>query len=105
MERKNGLPPVHPGEIIKDVILPDVKMGVSATADALGISRQMLHSILAEKRPLSPLMCLKISRLFGSTPEFWMRMQAAYDLKKIEQNKQAMESVARIVPVKHHAAA
>jgi plasmid maintenance system antidote protein VapI len=45
-------------------------------------------------------MCLKVSRLLGSTPEFWMRLQAEYDLKKAAQNKQVMERVAKIVPVK-----
>jgi plasmid maintenance system antidote protein VapI len=45
-------------------------------------------------------MCLKVSRLFGSTPEFWLRLQAAYDLKKAEQNKKVMARVARIVPVR-----
>ena len=51
-------------------------------------------------QPLSAVMCLKVSRLFGSTPEFWLRLQAAYDLKKAEQNKKVMARVARIVPVR-----
>jgi antitoxin HigA-1 len=100
MKRKNGLPPVHPGEIIREDILPSVGLTVTAAAKALGISRQMLHDILAERKPLSAIMCLKVSRLFGSSPEVWMRLQADYDLKKAEQNKQVMERVARIVPVK-----
>jgi addiction module HigA family antidote len=100
MERKNGLPPIHPGEIIKEDILPSVGLSVTAAAKALGVSRQMLHDILAERKPLSAVMCLKVSRLFGSSPEAWMRLQAAYDLKKAEQNKKVMERVARIVPVK-----
>ncbi len=99
MERKNGLPPVHPGEIIKHDILPSVGLSVTAAAKALGVSRQMLHDILAERRPLSAVMCLKVSRLFGSSPELWIRLQAAYDLKKSAQNKKVMERVARIVPV------
>ena len=99
MERKNGLPPVHPGEIIKHDILPSVGLSVTAAAKALGVSRQMLHDILAERRPLSAVMCLKVSRLFGSSPELWMRLQAAYDLKKAAQNKKVMARVARIVPV------
>jgi plasmid maintenance system antidote protein VapI len=45
-------------------------------------------------------MCLKVSRLFGSSPEVWMRLQGAYDLKKAERNKKVMERVARIVPVR-----
>ena len=100
MERKNGLPPVHPGEIIKEDILPSVGLSVTAAAKALGVSRQMLHDIMAGRKPLSAVMCLKVSRLFGSTPELWMRLQAAYDLRKAEQNKKVMARVARIVPVK-----
>src|ERR1700726_1739981 len=100
MERKTGLPPVHPGEIIKEDILPSAGLSVTAAAKALGVSRQMLHDILAERRPLSAVMCLKVSRLFGSSPEVWMRLQAAYDLKRAEQNKSVMKRVARIVPVK-----
>ncbi len=45
-------------------------------------------------------MCLKVSRLFGSTPEFRIRVQAEYDLKKAAQNRKVMERVARIVPLK-----
>jgi addiction module HigA family antidote len=100
MKRKNGLPPVHPGEIIREDILPQAGLSVTAVAKALGVSRQMVHDILAERRPLSAVMCLKISRLFGSTPEFWIRLQAEYDLKKAAQNKKVMQRVARIVPVK-----
>ncbi len=100
MERKNGLPPVHPGEIIKKDILPSTGLSVTAAAKALGVSRQMLHDILAERKPLSAVMCLKVSRLFGSSPEAWMRLQAAYDLKKAQQNTKVMERIARIVPVK-----
>jgi addiction module HigA family antidote len=59
----------------------------------------MLHSILAERKPLSAVMCLKVSRLFGGSPEVWMRMQANYDLKKAAQDKKVMARVARIVPV------
>jgi addiction module HigA family antidote len=100
MKRKRGLPPVHPGEIIKQEIMPTVGLSVTAVAKALGVSRQMLHDILAERKPLSAVMCLKVSRLFGGPPELWMRLQAAYDLKKVAQDKKVMARVARIVPVK-----
>ncbi len=100
MKRKNALPPVHPGEIIREDILPEVGLSVTAVAKALGVSRQMVHDILAERKPLSAVMCLKVSRLFGSTPEFWIRLQAEYDLKKAAQNKKVMQRVAQIVPVK-----
>ena len=100
MAKSPALPPVHPGEILKEDILPEVGLSVTATAKALGVSRQMMHAILAEKKPLSAVMCLKISRLFGSTPEFWMRLQADYDLKTAARDKKVMRRVARIVPIK-----
>ena len=60
----------------------------------------MLHEILAERRPLSAVMCLKVARLFGSSPEMWMRLQATYDLKRASQDRKVMQGVLRIVPVK-----
>ena len=99
MQRKSGMPPVHPGEILKEDILPSVGLSVTAAAKALGVSRQMLHDILSERKPLSAVMCLKIARLVGGSPEFWMRLQASYDLKMAEQDKRVNERVARIVPL------
>jgi antitoxin HigA-1 len=100
MKSGNGLPPVHPGEIIREDILPSVGLSVTAAAKALGVSRQMLHGILAARKPLSAVMCLKVARLFGGSPDVWMRLQATYDLKKSSQNKKVMARVARIVPLK-----
>lgn len=100
MGKNNALPPVHPGEIIREDVLPEIGMSVSAVAKALGVSRQMVHDILAGRKPLSAVMCLKVARLFGSTPQFWMRLQADYDLKKAAQDKKVMARVARIVPVR-----
>ncbi len=99
MERKSALPPVHPGEILKEDVLPSVGLSVTAAAKALGVSRQMLHDILAERRPLSAAMCLRVSRLVGGSPEVWMRLQAAYDLKMAELDKNVMERVALITPL------
>ena len=100
MERTNRLPPVHPGEIIREDILPPAGLSVTGAAKALGVSRQMLHDILGGRKPLSAVMCLKLSRLFGGSPEVWMRLQAAYELKKAERNKSVMRRVARIVPAR-----
>jgi addiction module HigA family antidote len=59
----------------------------------------MLHDIVPERKPLSAVMCLKVSRLFGSSPEMWIGLQAAYDLKKAVRDKKVIERVARIVPI------
>jgi len=99
MKKRNGLPPIHPGEILRADVLPAVGLSVTAAARSLGVSRQMLHGILAGRKPLSALMCLKIARLFGGSPEMWVRLQATYDLKRIERDKRIMARVARIVPI------
>jgi addiction module HigA family antidote len=100
MERKSALPPVHPGEILKEDVLPSAGLSVTEAAKALGVSRQMLHDILSERKPLSTVMCLKVARLLGGSPEVWMRLQAAYDLKMAEQDKRVMKRVAQITPLK-----
>jgi addiction module HigA family antidote len=100
MERKNGLPPVHPGEILKEDVLPATGLSVTEAAKVLGISRQMLHDILSGRKPLSTVMCLKVARFLGGSPELWMRLQAAYDLKITEQDKKVMKRVAQITPFK-----
>jgi addiction module HigA family antidote len=99
MKRKSALPPVHPGEILKEDVLPSAGLSVTEAAKALGVSRQMLHDILSGRKPLSAVMCLKVSRLLGGSPEVWMRLQAAHDLKIAEQDKNVMERVARITPL------
>lgn len=105
METRNALPAIHPGEILREDVLPSTDLTVKQIAKTLSVSRQMIHDILAERKPLSPLMCLKIARLFGGSAEFWMKLQALYDLKRIERDKRTMRSVERIVPVdEHHAA-
>jgi len=100
MEKRNGLPPVHPGEIIREDILPSAGLSVTAAAKALGVSRQMLHGVIAERKPLSAIMCLRVARLFGGSPETWMRLQATYDLKRAEQDETVMRRVAKIIPLK-----
>ena len=100
MKRKNGLPPVHPGELIEEDILPPVGLSVTAAAKARDGSRQRLHGVLAERKPLSAVMGLKVARRFGGSPDVGMRLQAAHDLKKSAQNQKVMARVARIVPVK-----
>ena len=74
-------------------------LSVAAAAKALGVSRQLFHDILAGRRPFSAVMCLKLSRLLGGSPEVWMRLQAAYDLKMAAQDKKVMERVVRITPL------
>jgi antitoxin HigA-1 len=72
--------PTHPGEMLREDFLPDYGLTVAALAEALGVSRQTVNELLRERRALSPEMALRLSRLFGNTPEFWLTAQRAVDL-------------------------
>ena len=72
--------PVHPGEILREDFMPDYDLSVSGLASALGVSRQSVNELIRERRAASPEMALRLARLFGNSPEFWLNMQRAVDL-------------------------
>jgi antitoxin HigA-1 len=72
--------PTHPGEMLREDFLPDYGMTASSLAAALGVSRQTINELLRERRAVTPEMALRLSRLFGNTPEFWLNAQRAVDL-------------------------
>lgn len=86
-----GLKPSHPGALLREDILPSLvnpETGKKAKkveiAAALGISRQMLDNILAEKTAITPEMAMRIGKLLGNGPAFWINLQAQYDLRIAE---------------------
>lgn len=72
--------PTHPGEILREDFLPEYHLSVAQLATAIGVTRQTVNELLRERRALSPSMALRLSRLFGNTPEFWLNLQRAVDL-------------------------
>jgi addiction module HigA family antidote len=75
-----GLRPTHPGELLREDVLPARDRSKVDIANLLGISRRMLYDILDERRPITPQMALRIGKLTGTTPESWLAMQQLYDL-------------------------
>ncbi len=72
--------PTHPGAMLREDFMPDYDLTVSALADALGVSRQSINELLRGHRRVSPAMALRLARLFGNSPEFWLNAQRAVDL-------------------------
>ena len=77
---------VHPGEILREDILPKIKMSESKLAEHLNISRMSVNRLVNERQAVTPDMALRPSRLFGNSPDFWLNLQNAYDLKKAERS-------------------
>jgi len=96
MQRK----PTHPGAMLREDFMPDYELSVAGLAASLGVSRQSVNELLRERRAVSPGMALRLARLFGNSPEFWLNAQRAVDLWAAAQSIQ--EEVERIQPL--HAA-
>src|SRR6266513_1184471 len=74
------LAPTHPGVMLREDFMPDYGLSVTTLAEAIGVSRQTVNELLRERRALSPAMALRLSRLFGNSPDFWLNAQRAVDL-------------------------
>jgi addiction module HigA family antidote len=93
MQRK----PTHPGEMLREDFLVDYGLSVSGLAESLGASRQSVNELLRERRAVSPEMALRLARLFGNSPEFWLNAQRSVDLWNAAQS--IKEEVGCIKPL------
>lgn len=75
------LPPVHPGEILREEYLVPIGMSAGALARELNVPRTRIERLAKELTSLTPDTALRLAKFFRTTPEFWMNMQASYDLK------------------------
>ena len=89
--------PTHPGEILWEDFMPDFNLTTASLASALDVSRQTVNELLRERRSITPVMALRLSRLFGNTPEFWLNAQGAYDLWHAREDSWA--DLERIKPL------
>ena len=78
--------PPHPGEIIREFCVEPLHLTVTKAAESLGVTRKTFSMLLNGKSGISPEMALRLSKVFGRTPEGWLRLQLQYDLWKAKQN-------------------
>lgn len=96
-----GLEPVHPGELLREDILPALGRTKTEIAKLLGISRQTLHDIIAERQPVTARMALRLGKLFGNGARFWLDLQTRYDMARAE--RELIDQVAEIPTLKEAA--
>ena len=90
-------PPIHPGDVLREDVLPALGLSVSETARRLGVSRQQLHRILAGTHPVTVEMALRLGKLIGNGPGLWLRMQQNHDLRRVERGLRS--ELEKIEPV------
>lgn len=78
--------PPHPGEIIREFCIDPLNLSVTEAANALGVTRKTLSALLNGRSGISPEMAIRLSKVFGRTPEGWLRLQLQFDLWKTEQS-------------------
>jgi antitoxin HigA-1 len=82
---KRGLPPMHPGQLLREEILPALNRPKTQIARLLGVSRQTLYDLLEENQPVTPIMALRLGKLCGNGPDLWLNLQRRYDLQRASQ--------------------
>jgi addiction module HigA family antidote len=81
---ENRMRPIHPGEILREEFLAPIDMSPHALAQALRLSAPRVNDIVRERRAVTPETALRLARYFGTTAQFWLNLQAAYDLKQAQ---------------------
>lgn len=83
--------------MLREDFIPDYNLTVARLAESLGVSRQSVNELLRERRAVSSEMALRLARLFGNSPEFWLNAQRAVDLWTTAQS--VKEEIGRIKPL------
>ena len=88
--------PTHPGAILREDVLPAMGISVSEFARRIGVSRQMLHRILAESHGITPETALRVGEFVGNGADLWLRMQQDHDLWQARRAmKPALDRIRR----------
>lgn len=83
---KNGMRPVHPGEILREEYLKPLELSANALSHALHVSPPRINDIVRERRGVTADTAMRLARFFDTTPHFWMNLQSEYDIRIAEKD-------------------
>jgi hypothetical protein len=93
---KDGMPAIHPGEFLKEIV-DELGLSQVALAQALGISTMRVSHVLKGSRPVTAELALRLGRILGQTPQYWLNLQASYDLKLAQlANQDSLSGLRRL---------
>lgn len=96
MAFRNGMRPVHPGEVLREEFLTPLELSVNALAKALGVPTPRINDVVRERRGVTPDTAMRLARYFGGDARSWLNLQIAYDLRiaELASGKAIQRSVA-----------
>jgi addiction module HigA family antidote len=102
MRNKTKRRPTHPGELLREETLPAARLTQSELAARLGVSRRAVNDLIHERRPVTPDLAHRLSRVLNTTPEFWLRLQEAVNIwETLQANR---EKYDQLKPLRERAA-
>ena len=104
-DRKRNRRPVHPGEQLREHVLPSLKLSQTEFARRLGVSRLTVSELLLEKRAMSADMAVRVARLTNTTPDGWLHMQVAVDLWELKKDQNRYRKIEPVVARRQRPAA
>ena len=99
---KNGMRPVHPGEILREDFLKPMGLSANALAKHLHVPASRINDIVLERRGITADTALRLSRFFGSDAQSWLNLQTAYDLRVAELDESLQAAVMTVHPLALH---
>lgn len=94
----NGMPPIHPGEVLREEFLVPLALSANALARAIHVPANRIGQIIAEKRAITADTALRLAKYFGTTAEFWLTMQKVYELRAAEESRTLRAQLRGIRP-------
>ncbi len=94
---KNKMRPIHPGEILREEFLAPLNLSASRLATAIGVPPNRITEVVGERRAITADTAWRLSRVFDTSPEFWMNLQQAYELRSAE--RELGPALKTIVPI------
>jgi antitoxin HigA-1 len=99
--QRSALRPTHPGELLREEVLPAAKLTQAQLAEALGVSRKTVSEVVLEQRPVSVDMAMRLGTFLGNGPDLWLNMQKAVDIWDARHaNRKVYESIKPLKPLK-----
>lgn len=95
---KNGMRPIHPGEVLREDFLKPLDMTPNALAKALHVHAPRINEIVREERGITLSTALRLSRFFGGDPQSWLNLQVAYDLRSAAKDRALQRTLDEIEP-------